>query len=59
MIKFNAKYLKTLLSFVAKNDIRYYLAGIYVELIPTAEPSLSATDGHMMAVIRDAGCSVH
>jgi len=45
MIKFNAKYLKTLLSFVAKNDIRYYLAGIYVEPHPDAEPSLSPPTG--------------
>jgi len=54
MIKFNAKYLKTLLSFVAKNDIRYYLAGIYVEPHPDGGAILVATDGHMMAVIRDA-----
>lgn len=53
MIKFNAKYLRTLLAFVAKGDIRYYLYGVRVEPHPEGGAIMAATNGHMMVLIRD------
>ncbi|MBX9902141.1 MAG: hypothetical protein K2Y28_15295 [Burkholderiaceae bacterium] len=53
MIKFKAKYLKLLHPFMAKNEIRYYLEGIYVEPHPDGGVTLVATDGKAMICIRD------
>lgn len=40
-------------SFVAKNDVRYYLNGIYFEPHPEGGANIVATDGHKMLTIRD------
>lgn len=53
-IRFSATHIPRLALFMAKNDIRYYLNGIYVEKAKDREGIyLVATDGHTMAVIYD------
>lgn len=39
---------------MAKDDIRYYLKGMYFEKAPQGGIYIVATDGHMMTVIHDA-----
>lgn len=58
MIEFQAKYLPSLLVFMAKNDIRYYLNGISIRKHPEGGIVLAATDGNRMLLIRDASGSV-
>lgn len=54
MIIFQAKYLKQLMQFVADQDIRYYMRGIYAEPHPLGGALLVATNGHMLCAIHDA-----
>ena len=53
MIRFQGKYLRTLVQFQAQSDIRYHLNGILVEPHPQGGVMLVATNGHMLAAIRD------
>lgn len=48
----NPGYLAACLVLAAKQDIRYYLNGVYVEL-GEKETIYVATDGHRMLIIRD------
>ncbi|WP_179215185.1 DNA polymerase III subunit beta family protein [Achromobacter xylosoxidans] len=50
-IHFEHTALKAACRIMAKNDIRYYLNGVYVEASPT-ETILAATDGHRLLVLR-------
>jgi len=52
MIRFDAKYLPVLDLFAAKNDIRFYLNGFYVEPAD-AGCFLVATNGHTLIAIHD------
>lgn len=59
---FNAKYLRSLLPFVAgKDDPRPYLKGIRIEPHPDGGAILIAVNGHVMMLIRDvaAQCTAH
>ncbi len=49
----NARYLKGLLRLAAKQDIRYYLNGIFVEATKDAGKFYVATDGHRMGVFHE------
>lgn len=53
MIKFSSKYLPSLMKFMAKTDIRYYLNGIHIEPAEGGGAILVATDGHRMLIIKD------
>lgn len=59
MIRFHAKYLRTLTQFQSQHDIRYYLNAIFIEPHPQGGAMLVATNGHMLVAIRDveATCS--
>lgn len=59
MISFQAKYLRSIFPFIATNEIRYYLSGIYIEPHKDGGAVLVATNGHVMMVVRDktAYCS--
>lgn len=53
-IEFNYDYLRACIPHVSKNDVRFYLCGIYL-----GDGFMSATDGHKMIKIDDecfAGC---
>lgn len=50
-IGFNPKWLKAAALIAARNDIRYYLNGVLVEVFEH-EARLVATDGHRMAILR-------
>lgn len=50
-IEINVKHLKAASRIAAKNDIRYYLTGVYVEATPS-QTILAATDGHAMIILR-------
>jgi hypothetical protein len=52
-ITITSRYVPILAEFMAKNDIRYYLNGIYVEPHPEQGVILIATDGHAMVFIHD------
>lgn len=51
VIQFDHGALKAACRIMAKDDIRYYLNGVYVEATP-AETILAATDGHRLLVLR-------
>lgn len=51
-IELRKSHLKALLQIAAKQDIRYYLCGICLEVVPGDGARLIATDGHVMAVIK-------
>lgn len=51
VIQFDHAALKASCRIMARNDIRYYLNGVYVEATPT-ETILAATDGHRLLVLR-------
>lgn len=55
-IKFDAKLLRIMAPFIAKQDIRYYLNGLRIERATDKDKGiyLVATNGHMMAVYYDA-----
>lgn len=50
---FDAKAIAPLALFMARNDIRYYLNGMYVSPHPQGGVYIAATDGHRLAVWRD------
>lgn len=50
-IQFPRTYLAAAAQFMADSDIRYYLNGMCVEVLPT-ETRLVATDGHICGVLR-------
>jgi hypothetical protein len=50
---FDPKYLRCLLPFMAKADIRYYLCGICIEKAKDGGVYLIACDGHTMVLIHD------
>ena len=52
-IKFNREYLPILASFMAVNDVRFYLNGFHVKPHPEAGVVLTATDGHRLVTIYD------
>lgn len=52
-VKFNREYLPVLASFMAINDIRYYLNGFHVKSHPESGVILTATDGHRLVTIHD------
>ncbi len=52
-VKFNREYLPILASFMAVNDIRYYLNGFHVKPHPEKGVILTATDGHRLVTIHD------
>jgi hypothetical protein len=52
-VTITSKYVPILAEFMGKNDIRYYLNGIYVEPHPQGGIVLIATDGHAMVLIHD------
>lgn len=54
----NAKHLKAALCAAAVNDIRYYLNGVLVEVMPS-EIRVAATDGSIAAVLRTPGETGH
>jgi DNA polymerase-3 subunit beta len=51
-ITFSKTHLKAVSRYMAKNDIRYYLKGVYVEASPQ-ETRLVATDGYAMGILRE------
>lgn len=53
-----AKYLRMLEHFVSKEEVRYYICGIYIEPNETGGATLVATDGHRMGVVHDATARV-
>lgn len=53
IIKINAKKLSAVALLAAKQDIRYYLCGVYVEAT-AAETRLAATNGHYAGLLRHA-----
>ena len=52
-VKFDKVYLPILASFMAVNDVRYYLNGFYVKPHPEKGVILTATDGHRLVTIHD------
>lgn len=50
---FRADYARGLAIFMAENDVRYYLNGVYVEPHPVAGVTLVATNGSSLIVIHD------
>ena len=52
MITVTSKQLRAFLAITPRDDVRYYLHGIYLD---TAQRVLVATNGHMMAVWRPEG----
>ncbi len=52
-VKFNREYLPILASFMAVNDVRYYLNGFHVKPHPEEGVILTATDGHRLVTIHD------
>lgn len=48
-IPINVKHLKAVALFSAVNDIRYYLNGVLIEVLPNAV-RIVATDGNLMAI---------
>ena len=52
-VRFNAKYVAVLAEFMGKNDVRYYLNGVFVTPHNESGVLLVATDGHTMAIIHD------
>ncbi len=52
-IKFNREYLPILASFMAINDVRFYLNGFHVKPHPEVGIILTATDGHRLVTIYD------
>lgn len=54
-ITVSARLLRAAMTFAAKNDVRYYLNGVFVEPSPDGHGvRLVATDGHRLAVLFDA-----
>lgn len=49
----NARHLRAVIHCAGKNDIRYYLNGVYVEALPD-ETRVVATTGYVCAVFRSA-----
>lgn len=49
----DATHLDFIRRFTGKGDIRYYLNGIYVAPHPEGGAVLVATDGHILAIVRD------
>ena len=52
--RFEAKHIARLAPFMARNDMRYYLCGLYIEKAEQGGVYLVTTDGHSMAVVYDA-----
>lgn len=57
-LNLNARLVAAICEFKAKNDIRYYLNGIYVEPLPSGGAVIVATNGHAMGVWRDPSAVV-
>lgn len=53
-IKMDAALYRAVAAFQSKEEIRYYLCGVYVQEHPDGGAVLVATDGHRMLVARDA-----
>jgi hypothetical protein len=51
-VTFSRTHLKAVSRYMAKNDVRYYLNGVFVEASPQ-ETRLIATDGHAMGILRE------
>jgi DNA polymerase III sliding clamp (beta) subunit (PCNA family) len=49
--------LRRVLPFRATEDVRYYLAGVYIEPCDTGGVRMIATNGHMLAVVRSVNSS--
>jgi DNA polymerase-3 subunit beta len=58
MITIQKNALKAVSRFASKDDIRYYLVGVYVEATET-ETRLVATDGHTLLVHRSIAANTH
>jgi DNA polymerase-3 subunit beta len=50
-IQLKPETLKALLTIAAKKDIRYYLQGVLVEVNPSGQTVLVATDGHRLLAL--------
>lgn len=57
-LNLKSRLVAAICEFKAKNDIRYYLNGIYVEPLPTGGAVIVATNGHAMGVWRDTSATV-
>lgn len=57
-LNINARFVAAICEFKAKNDIRYYLNGVYVEPLPTGGAVIVATNGYVMGVWRDVSAIV-
>lgn len=53
-----AKLVAAICEFKAKNDIRYYLNGVYVEPLPAGGAVIVATNGHAIGLWRDPSAVV-
>jgi len=54
----NSRLVAAVAQFRAKQDIRYYLCGVYVEPIPTGGALIVATNGHALGLWRDKTATV-
>lgn len=57
-LNLNARLVAAICEFKAKNDIRYYLNGVYVEPLPAGGAVIVATNGHAMGIWRDTSAEV-
>lgn len=57
-LNIQARLVAAIYQFGARNDIRYYLNGVYVEPIPGGGVLIVATNGHAMGMWRDIGGEV-
>ncbi len=57
-ITVSAKHFYAAWQFISSEETRYYLNGVYIEPHPDGGALLVATDGHTMAVIRDANARI-
>jgi hypothetical protein len=49
----NSTYLAAITCFAAKNDVRFYLEGVYIAPHPQGGVLIVATDGHCMGLMHD------
>ena len=57
-LNLNARLVAAICEFKAKNDIRYYLNGVYVEPLESGGAVIVATNGHCMGIWRDTAAIV-
>lgn len=57
-LNIQARLVAAICEFKAKNDIRYYLNGVYVEPLPIGGAVIVATNGHAMGIWRDTSAIV-